>query len=108
MAGQVRKTEGKLMRAALLQVLKEGGDPRKPFLPLARKLAKMALEGDESHPVTLGAIKEVVDRVDGKSVQEVVGESLVRPTLTILVGVQEKRIEKVVVGEEVKLVESGG
>ena len=52
----------------------EGTDPVEYLLPYTDKLKKMALEGDADAPSTLGALKEIFDRVDGKPSQEVISE----------------------------------
>lgn len=49
---------------AALKVGPDGPDPVEAVLPIARALARRALEGD------VAAIKEALDRVDGKVAQE--------------------------------------
>ena len=54
----------------------EGSTPEELLRPLAERLWSMAMDG-EATPVTLGAIKEISDRMEGKPVQETVSEGTV-------------------------------
>ena len=54
----------------------EGSTPEELLRPLAERLWSMAMDG-EATPVTLGAIKEISDRLEGKPVQETVSEGTV-------------------------------
>ena len=75
MAGSPIKHErNRLIREAILRGAVEGTDPVEYLLPYTDKLKKMALEGDAESPATLGALKEIFDRVDGKPSQEVISE----------------------------------
>ena len=72
MAGTPIKNEKKrLIREAILRELEGDGDPVVYLLPYANKLKKMALEGAIDSAVTLGAMKEIFDRIDGKTAQEI-------------------------------------
>jgi len=86
----IKHERNRLVRAAILHGLKEGVDPVEYLIPYMKRLKKMALKGKLSSAVTLGAIKEINDRVDGKAAQEVVGLVGLVPTLTIeIVGVPQ-------------------
>jgi len=96
----IKHERNRLVREAILRGLEEGVDPVEYMKPYAEKLKKMALKGRPNSSVTLGALKEIFDRVDGKPAQEIVGEGLIAPTLTILladVGLEEKVVEGEVV-----------
>ena len=77
MAGSPLKHERKrvmntsLIDAAIKWSIENGRDPKEYMHPIAERLWKMAMEGELDDPVTLAAIKEVVDRTDGKAVQEI-------------------------------------
>jgi hypothetical protein len=70
-ANSGRKAE-KPFRDALRMQLKEAGDDHKALRMIAAKLIDMAASGD------MQAIKELADRTDGKSVQQVDAEVTVR------------------------------
>jgi len=77
-ANSGRKAE-KPFRDALRMQLKEAGDDHKALRIIAAKLIEKAQEGD------LQAIKELVDRTDGKAVQQVDMDATVR-TIEDMIG----------------------
>ena len=101
MAGSPIKHErNRLVREAILHGLEEGVDPVEYLIPYANRLKKMALKGKLGSAVTLGAIKEIHDRVDGKAAQEIVGLSGLVPTLVIEIMGMEQGVEKEIGGEQ--------
>ena len=77
-ANSGRKAE-KPFRDALRMQLKEAGDDHKALRIIAAKLIEKAREGD------MQAIKELVDRTDGKAVQQVDMDATVR-TIEDMIG----------------------
>jgi len=77
-ANSGRKAE-KPFRDALRMQLKEAGDDHKALRIIAAKLIEKAQEGD------MQAIKELVDRTDGKAVQQVDMDATVR-TIEDMIG----------------------
>jgi len=110
MAGTpIKRERTRVMREALFAeaVLRcapggdaEGMTPEQLMAPLAKRLWSMAMDG-EATPTTLGAIREIGDRIDGRPSQEIVGGGLIAPTLVIEVLEVQKRLEKVIEGEQV-------
>lgn len=94
---------------AVKRALREGGAPEDYMMPVAKKLVSMALDGELDSPVTLGAIKEVVDRVQGKVTQQISVErtdttvdSALLGSMSELLKLAHKPREKVVAGEVVR------
>jgi hypothetical protein len=92
---------------AVKRALKEGGAPEDYMKPLAEKLVKMALGGSDDSPVTLAAIKETLDRTEGRVKQQIevertdttVDAQLLESMGDLLRLVQKAPKEKVVEGE---------
>jgi hypothetical protein len=114
MAGSpIKHLRNQLFRDAVVRALKEGGDPGDYMRPVAEKLRRMALEGADDAPTTLAALREIVDRVDGKVVQQIevertdttIDASLLGSMGELLKLVQPKK-EKEVKGEDLGSVKS--
>lgn len=97
----IKHERNRLVREAILHGLEEGVDPVEYLIPYANRLKKMALKGKLGSAVTLGAIKEIHDRVDGKAAQEIVGVSGLVPTLVI--EIVDGRNEEKVIEQEAEL-----
>ena len=68
MAGSpIKRERNRLVREAILREA-EGKDPVEVMIPYVEKLLTMAREGDIASQTTLGALREIFDRVDGKVV----------------------------------------
>ena len=100
MAGSpVKHERNRIVRAAILRGMDEGGDPVDYIQPYIEKLKEMAVAGD------IAALKEIFDRLDGKPQQQVeVGGSGIAPVLNIVMLEAAREVGGVIEGE-VKLKE---
>lgn len=105
--GWLKKEEQRIVREALLRSAQKGTDPVEEIKPYTDKLKQIALEGDLKDATTLGALKEVFDRVEGRPSQpvrneddptgRVVDAALLGAAKELLARLPKARKEKVVV-----------